>query len=199
MTRAVVLSNAWKNRLESIIGPADVIGNPYLLSEFSGEVTREPFHLLLLARNDPIKGHDFAIKVAQKLRDEFPTLRLTMTGVTQSEHDWVEAKGWVSEEEKAALLARASVLLLPSAFEGQPVVALEALAAGLSVCVSDRVMGLPDTVMHATWGDVHAWVSMLGAMLSNPREEDILRSSIDEHAIDHVQQRWKSVYDSLLV
>ena len=197
-TRGVVLSSAWKERLEPMVGSVEIVGNPYRLLASSAEVARESHHLLLLARKDPIKGHSFAVKIAERLREEFPTLRLTMTGVTQSEHDWVNARGWVSQEEKAFLLARASLLLLPSAFEGQPVAALEALSAGLQVCVSDRVVGLPETVKQAKWGDAEAWTTVVRNMLNNPQDETVLHSSVAQHTIDRVQQRWKSVYESLL-
>ena len=195
-TRTVVLSSAWKERLEPMIGAVDIVVNPYRPPGLSAEVARERQHLLLLARKDPVKGHGFAVEVAGQLRDEFPTLRLTMTGESHSEHDWVDARGWISEEDKATLLAQASVLLLPSAFEGQPMAALEALSVGLPVCVSDRVVGLPTTVQQARWGDVDAWTAAVREMLNNPQEPSSLQSSVSEHTIERVQQRWKTVYES---
>jgi len=195
-TQPVVLSSAWHERLEPVVGDVEIVGNPYRLLGSPERVSRGKHHLLLLARKDSIKGHRFAVEVAENLREEFPNLRLTMTGETHSEHEWVEAKGWVSEKEKAILLARATLLLLPSAFEGQPVAALEALSAGLQVCVSDRVIGLPDSVRQANWGDVDAWTIIVGDMLKNPQDETNLKSSVVEHSIDRVQQRWKSVYES---
>ena len=196
-TRGVVLSSAWEERLQTMIGAVDVVGNPYRSLDASMEIARDDHHLLLLARKDPIKGHDFALKVAANLRQEFPNLRLSMTGESRSDQDWVDAKGWVSEQEKTALLAQASVLLLPSEFEGQPVAALEALSAGLPVCVSDRVIGLPATVKQARWGDVGAWTAVVREMLHHPTEPSMLQSSVAEHTVEHVQQRWASVYDAL--
>ena len=124
---------------------------------------RDEHHLLLLGRPDPVKGHAFAVRVAQRLRDMYPNLTLTMTGQTNSPHDWINARGWVSEEEKNTLLRSTSVLLVPSAFEGQPMVVLEAISAGLPVCVSDRVIGLPDTVRTAAYNDIDAWVGTVSA------------------------------------
>ena len=120
-----------------------------------------------------------------------------MTGESRSEHDWVHAVGWVSDDEKTTLLARASILLLPSAFEGQPMAALEALSAGLPVCVSDRVVGLPATVKQARWDDVEAWTAAVREMLHRPTEASTLQSSVEDHTIERVQQRWGSVYDAL--
>ena len=196
-TRGVVLSSAWEQRLQPMVGAVEVVGNPYRPSAASAKVARDDHHLLLLARKDPVKGHDFAVKLAKNLRQEFPNLRLTMTGESRSEHDWVNARGWVSNDEKTTLLGCASVLLLPSAFEGQPMAALEALSAGLPVCVSDRVIGLPATVKQAGWGDVDAWTNVVRGMLHHPQEPSVLQSSVAEHTIEHVRQRWASVYDSL--
>ncbi len=196
-TRGVVLSSAWEERLQPMVGDVEVVGNPFRPLNASAKVTRDDHHLLLLARNDPIKGHGFAVKVAENLRQEFPNLRLTMTGESRAEHDWVDARGWVSDDEKTTLLARASILLLPSAFEGQPMAALEALSTGLPVCVSDRVVGLPATVKQARWDDVDAWTAAVREVLLRPTEASTLQSSVADHTIERVQQRWGSVYDAL--
>ena len=97
-----------------MVGAVEVVENPFRTTERINHVRREQHHLLLLARKDPIKGHGFAVKVAENLRQEFPNLRLTMTGESRSEHDWLDAKGWVSHDEKS-LTARSSEHL-PLAF-----------------------------------------------------------------------------------
>jgi glycosyltransferase involved in cell wall biosynthesis len=194
--QTVVLSSAWKERLEPLIGPARVVGNPLPSPNPLRSASRDEQHLLMLGRKDPTKGHGFAVDVAMALRKEFPNLRLTMTGEHRSEHDWVDARGWVSDEEKNDLLARASVLLVPSTFEGQPMVALEALSAGLPVCVSDRVVGLPETVHHAKLGDVEDWVATVRSLLTDKHDAEELVASVDHHTLDSVQETWKSIYES---
>ena len=64
--------------------------------------------------------------------------------------------------------------------------------------MSDRVVGLPDTVKQAKWGYAEAWTAVVRDMLNNPQDETVLHSSVAQHTIDRVQQRWKSVYESLL-
>ena len=120
-----------------------------------------------------------------------------MTGWEEADTPWVESPGWVSNEQKVSLMARASVLLVPSAYEGQPMVALEALSTGLPVCSSDRVQGLPDTVVQAPYGDVDAWVSRLSEVLEQPESSEALVKSVASHAVDEVQKQWSSLYDSL--
>ena len=193
----VVLSEVWRQRLESRIGPLIAIVNPLPPSSVHSAHARDEHHLLLLGRSDPVKGHAFAIEVAERLRQTHPSLRLTMTGWGEENRPWINSPGWVSNEQKASLLARASVLLVPSAYEGQPMVALEALSAGLPVCVSDRVVGLPDAVACAPHDDVEAWVSTLAALLERPESTGELADSVASHAVDEVQQKWAQVYDSL--
>ncbi len=195
--RGVVLSSAWNERLSPFLGPLDVIHNPYPSAVEATAPEREHQHLLLLGRNDPVKGHAFAVKLAEALRSSFPNLRLTMTGASASAHAWIEAKGWVSEEEKASLLSRASVLLIPSAFEGQPVVALEALARGLPVCASDRVMGLPKSVEIAAFDDIEAWMNAVSNLLKNPPESRALMDSVVPYSVIEIQHQWKRLYESL--
>ena len=153
--------------------------------------------MLLLGRADPVKGHAFAVNLVAALRESFPTLRLTMTGASKSENEWVEALGWVSDREKARLVASASVLLVPSAFEGQPVVALEALSTGLPVCASDRVVGLPETVQTAAYNDVEAWVEVVSGLLRHRPDANLLMASVAPYCVEEVQHRWKALYESL--
>ncbi len=193
----VVLSEAWRARLEGHLGRLTVIGNPLPATTAGSQQHREKNHLLLLGRNDPVKGHAFALEVAERLRTTHPDLRLTMTGWEEEDIPWVESPGWVSNEQKVSLMARASVLLVPSAYEGQPMVALEALSTGLPVCASDRVQGLPDTVVQASYGDVDAWVSRLSEVLEQPESSEALVKSVASHAVDEVQKQWSSLYDSL--
>ena len=195
--KGVVLSASWQQRLESRLGALTAIVNPLPAHAVAAEQQRDNHHLLLLGRNDPVKGHAFAIEVAERLRQTHPSLRLTMTGWGEENRPWINSPGWVSNEQKASLMARASVLLVPSAYEGQPMVALEALSVGLPVCVSDRVIGLPDTVAHAPHDEVEAWASTLTALLERPASTGELTDSVASHAVDEVQKQWALVYDSL--
>ena len=195
--KGVVLSASWQQRLESRLGALGAIVNPLSANAVAAEQQRDNHHLLLLGRNDPVKGHAFAIEVAERLRQTHPSLRLTMTGWGEENRPWINSPGWVSNEQKASLMTRASVLLVPSAYEGQPMVALEALSVGLPVCVSDRVIGLPDTVACAPHDDVEAWVSTLAALLERPASTGELADSVASYAVDEVQKQWALVYDSL--
>jgi len=190
----VVLSEAWKETLTPIIGEALPISNPIPLNMVPSNEPRERDHLLLLGRPDPVKGHDFAIMVAQRLHQQRPSLRLSITGIENAKDEVVHALGWVSEEEKVRLLQTASLLLLPSAFEGQPMVALEASACGLPIVASEHLSSLPDST-NTAGPELDQWVSIVGELLDEPPTPTPVNAR--EHLTD-IQRQWKECYGSKL-
>jgi glycosyltransferase involved in cell wall biosynthesis len=63
----------------------------------------------------------------------------------------VTATGWLPRETIQSLYAAADVLAMPSRWEGLPIVALEAMRAGLPV-VATRVGGIPEAVEDGVTG-----------------------------------------------
>ena len=192
--KTVVLSNDWKERLEPSIGLTYVVSNP-----ISEELTvpihqRDQHHLLLLGRNNPVKGHDFAAHVAEELLRDFPNLKLTMTGKESSTRPWMSARGWVDEEEKIHLLQKASILLVPSAFEGQPLVVLESLACGLPVIVSDMVPTEDLPVDKARYQDSNDWKKAIRGVFDSPPDFLQLKESVNQYRILQVTKKWLEIY-----
>jgi glycosyltransferase involved in cell wall biosynthesis len=190
-SHTVVLSKEWKQALESCIGPVHVMNNPVDAKIQPSSVERDRLHLLLLGRNDPVKGHNFGIQVSEKVREVHPQLQVSMTGISTSPHPWLSAKGWIEESEKLHLLQTATLLLVPSAFEGQPLVVLEALTCGLQVIASDRIKSLPEGTIRAPYEDVDAWVSSICQYLESPIDFNF---HTDEFRIAHVSEQWGIFY-----
>ena len=141
----VVLSDYWKETLEPIIGACHVLPNPVDKHiKFVPMESKKQKQMLLLGRKDPVKGHAFAMELARTMRDE--GWNLVATGITHQE-EGIDGLGWVSEQEKRKLLEESAVLLVPSAFEGQPMVILEGLAAGCRVVTSENVTGFEEIVL----------------------------------------------------
>ena len=191
----VVLSDDWYQRLHPYLGEINVVNNPVDPAIKPSVKVREKDHLLLLGRNDSVKGHAFAEQIAVLARAKRPNLRLTMSGLESSQHEWVNARGWVSEGEKFDLLHTASLLLVPSAFEGQPLVVFEALASGLPVIASDRVPQTLPTVHVAAFGDSFNWVEMIHKVLDESIDVDGLTESIANHRIELINSHWKKMYE----
>jgi glycosyltransferase involved in cell wall biosynthesis len=195
----VVLNEYWKLELESRIGKVQIINNPVSPMIQAMDTQRDSSHLLLLGRNDPVKGHEFAIKVCQQVRNSIPNLRVTMSGIQHSPHDWISCVGWVDESEKLRLLQTATLLLVPSEFEGQPLVVLEALTCGLQVLASDRIFSVPQSVVQVPFQDMDEWVINVQDMLETPKPSSILRKQADSFSIENTSKKWLNHYSSLLV
>jgi len=117
--------------------------------------------LVVAARLEPQKGHRFLLDALPGIRHEFPSVRLVCVGEgslrtaleRQVEenglHDAVRFVGFQSNV--ADWLALADVVVLPSLFEGLPLVAIEALSAARAV-VASAVDGTPEVVVHERTG-----------------------------------------------
>ena len=190
-SHTVVLGDGWKQRLESHLGTVFPMNNPVAPQILPNAVERDNSHLLLLGRDDSVKGHQFAITVCEKVREKFPELKVTMTGITSSSHDWLSARGWVSESEKLHLLQTASILLVPSTFEGQPLVILEALTCGLPVLSAREID-------YARYQDTEDWVFRISKMLEYSGPETSQSIQTDVFKIKHISQQWGIFYSNCL-
>ena len=180
--QVVCLSETWSERLKPLIGDSISVPNP-VDPQQNDNIERESF-TLLMGRNDPVKGHAFAYSLA--LED------LRVTGVDNAPKG-VTALGWVSEEEKWRLLQTAGCLIVPSEYEGQPMVILEALSVGCPVVASNNVPDLPDCVKVVDIGDKSGWIEAI----SNPIT-DGLKEAVAKHHVDLVSKQWGEIYDRII-
>ncbi len=180
--QVVCLSDGWCEKLRHLVGDSISVLNPVkpIMHE---DLEREDF-VLLMGRNDPVKGHDFAYSLG--LED------LRVTGV-ESAPEGVTALGWVSEDEKWRLLNTAKVLIVPSKYEAQPMVILEALSVGCPVVASENVPDLPLCVKTAKLGDKKEWLDAI----QNPITDE-LKDSVSMHSIDLISQQWGDIYSRII-
>jgi glycogen synthase len=119
--------------------------------------------LLCLGRLAKQKGFDLALKAFVRISGRFPHIRLVMAGDgperKQLEReitelgliDRVDVIGWVAPDSIASLINKATMIIMPSRWEGLPSVALQAAAMGRPV-VGTRVPGLSEVVAHNETG-----------------------------------------------
>jgi glycosyltransferase involved in cell wall biosynthesis len=97
-------------------------------------------YVLYVGRIDRNKGVDRLFTYWQRLHEEWPDLPpLVLVGrpaLDIPKHPKIRHLGFVSEEEKFALLAGCDLLVLPSAYESLSVIVLEAWAMGRPVLVN---------------------------------------------------------------
>ncbi len=193
----VVLSKSWSRILEELIGTSTVIQNP-LDPEITTNLNtvRNPNKILFLGRNDPVKGGEFAQQLVKTLRRDNPDFFIAMSGVHTSIYSWVQPLGWVTEREKREHLSTASILLVPSKFEGQPMVILEALALETPVLLSDKIHSLPSSIPRAKFEDLEDWKKQIEAILSSNSKQN--EEILVDHSLTVLQEKWKILYQSLV-
>ena len=197
--RVVVLNNAWKENLEPLIGDCQVIQNPIdPLLPFNENTIRQKQQVLFLGRDDPVKGRKFAIDVFRELKTtKYPNLKMFMSGKADRDSAGIETKKWFSEEEKLRLLQQSSLILMPSEYEGQSLVMLEALHCGLPCIISDTVLDLPDSVIVAKHEDLRDWIEKVSHTLENSTDSKSLNQAVSNHQIDQINQQWHTLYHDL--
>lgn len=144
-----------------------------------------PPRLLCIGRLDEQKGFALAIAALARLRERHPSVTLTIAGdgpersrliATASElgvDDRVDFLGTVGRDRVATLLRECTVVVMPSRFEGLPLVALEAAWAGRPVVAADSP-GLSDavvpgeTALMVPAGDPEALASAIAQLLVDP-------------------------------
>ena len=188
----VVLSNHWQKQLEPIIGEVSVMENPIDPYLQTGNVDeKKPKQILLLGRQDPVKGHKFAFHVVRMMADDGWYLKAT--GTLHSE-DNIQGLGWVTEEEKYSLLRESDVLIIPSQYEGQPLVMMEGLAAKCKVVASDKIPGLPNCVVSAKFNNTEDWINKIKSS-----EQSDATEYVKNHDIKQISQKWGKLYNSLVL
>ncbi len=130
-------------------------------------------HWLAVGIDKPHKGYDFLLGVLREMGETAPLVvmgsearvfesnhRVALRGLSAS----LEARGWVSEAEMAALYRDAIALLFPSRREGFGLPAVEAMAAECPVLAA-RAGSLPEVVgeggMLLPPDDAAAWVAAM--------------------------------------
>ena len=129
-----------------------------LLLNAPDDRTRDPF-LLYAGRVDPQKGSLELLDWYAALRRVDPDPpRLVLIGESPSthpRHPGLEARGFVDEETKRALMRRALAFVHPSPYESLGIVALEAMAARTPLLVNAATDAL---VEHCRRGKAGLWV-----------------------------------------
>jgi glycosyltransferase involved in cell wall biosynthesis len=164
-----------------------------------GESQRDPELLLFVGRLEPEKGPLDAVAVMRAVAAGRPGARGVVVGrgsLAGVVHDAaarsggsVSVRGAVSDDELRTLYAAASVVLMPSRYEGLGIVALEAMAAGAAVVAYD-VTGLRDAVagtgILVAAGDTAAMATAARVLLDDPQHRaDLTARARDRVSRDH--------------
>ena len=162
--------------------------------------------VLFLSRLDRKKGIELLLSAFSKMRAEFPNALLVLAG--SGEESYVEElhekagelgcgadvlwPGFMSGEDKRALLEAATVFVLPSFSENFGIAAAEAMAAGVPSILSENVAVAPDAAAaHAAIMvpcEAFAIADAIRQLLGDPG----LRARLGSRAKSFIQDRFSS-------
>jgi glycosyltransferase involved in cell wall biosynthesis len=152
-----------------------------------GAAPRDRFgqHVLFIGRLAAVKGVPLLLEAFARVRPSYPDARLTLVGdgpdraaleaqaTTLGLTGTARFAGYRSQEEVAALLAEADMLVLPSFAEGLPVVLMEALASRIPV-IATQVAAVAELVRDGETGylvppgDVESLADRIDRLLADP-------------------------------
>jgi glycosyltransferase involved in cell wall biosynthesis len=181
----VAITSHMKERLGQIVPhvPRFLVPNPVNLDRVPAPVQRDPATIVFLGWLVQNKGVFELVEAFVRVRVHVPSAKLVFAGskddgrlrANVARHgvsDAVEFPGWLGPDEVVALLARATVFVLPSHTEGFPMAILEALACGTPI-VATRVGGIPEILEHERHAllvaprDVEGLTAALGRILQD--------------------------------
>lgn len=153
----------------------------------------EAFVLGHVGRFEYQKNHEFLLKVFAKVKKQEPSAKLFLVGEGSLQEEMrqkVLALGLEKDvifaglsQEVPKLLSGFDVFVLPSHFEGLPIVGVEAQAAGLPVVFADTITKeakLTENVTFLSLGeeDLPAWTEAIVTAKSLPRQDpyDVLKA-----------------------
>jgi glycosyltransferase involved in cell wall biosynthesis len=172
-----------------------------------GDATREPQRVLFVGRLEMEKGPLDAVRCFRYLAEDRPGVhgviigRGSLEGAVRAAVDGarhagvsIEMLGGASDDELADQLARATVVVVPSRYEGLGLVALEAMAGGAAVVGSD-VTGLRDAVgdrgVLVAPGATRQLADAVAMLLDHPAQRDELTAMAREYVREH--HSWDTV------
>ncbi|WP_018254752.1 glycosyltransferase family 4 protein [Salinispora mooreana] len=197
----VTVSEATRQEMVQLGVPAEQVsvvhnGTPPL-PHTDVERTSSPL-LVTLNRLVPHKRVEVALRAVATLADELPQLRLVVAGQGWWEGrlrevanelgitDRVEFRGFVTEEEKAALLGSAWVALTPSLKEGWGLTIVEAGSAGTPTVAFRSAGGVVEAVVDGQTGlladDMDDYVAKVRTLLHDHELRQRLGAAAREHA-----------------
>lgn len=162
----IVLTDTWRRKLERYTnnGHLVTIPNPVCTEplDCASLAERDNHALLFVGKLETNKGIFELLDALRVVREAFPSVSLRCAGIGNIQG--VEARirelglennvsllGWIRGREKDRQLCHASVVVLPSYWEGLPMSLLEAMSQGIPV-VSTVVGGIPDAVQDGVEG-----------------------------------------------
>jgi glycosyltransferase involved in cell wall biosynthesis len=180
----IVLSDYWRKALSERVSDQKVVvlPNAVNIDEYDPQYSTESQQVVFVSTHIERKGIVEMTDSVGSLLEQGLTFDTTIAGTGPLSHhaeelaatyEDVDYIGYVSEQNKRALLDRATIYVLPTYAEGLPIAILEAMAGGNAI-VTTNVGSIPSAVDETngrlvTPGDVEALTEALQELITDPR------------------------------
>lgn len=179
-------------------------------------VPRSPAPLLVaVSRLAPHKRLEHAIEAVARLRARWPSLRLEVIGqgpwhdrlrayaAARGVADAVVLHGWLPEDGKHAVLARAWVHLCPSVKEGWGIAVMEAAAHGVPTVAYRSAGGVAESVWHDSTGllvadDLDQFVAAVQTLLDQHELRATMAVAAAARALEYGWDTTVDAFDALV-
>jgi glycosyltransferase involved in cell wall biosynthesis len=172
--------------------------------------------VLFMSRLDPKKGFDLLIPALQQLVTEGQDFHFVLAGSNAQDPDYerqiaqqiqgsalaerTTIAGFVSGEQKAALLQAADAFVLPSHYENFGIAVAEAMVAGVPVVISDQVY-IWEQIQQSESGwvcdcTVAGLVTQLRLALADPQERSRRGKNAQTYALQHYS--WGAIAQQMI-
>ena len=186
-TWVVTVSEAIRDQTVAYLPDLEARISPILYGYPTPPVAPKPLaappRLLFVGRHVEQKGGEFAIAAFAKLYQRYPDARLIMAGDGPLRAAWqqlaspmgeqVEFIGWTEPGQIYALMNSATMVLMPSRWEGLPLVSLESGFMARPV-IASRIPGMSESILDGETGilfdpgDIDGLADAIAALLDDP-------------------------------
>ena len=195
-----------------------VIPNPSSIKTLSNQYDIGSKRVISLGRLEYEKGFDLLIKAWEKVSSHYSEWRLDIYGAGSLETElndliselditnFIKLRG-VTNQVSCELL-NSSFYVLPSRYEGLPLVMLECLACGLPIVAFDCETGPSDIIENndcgllANNGDIEELSLKIIDMIEMAEKRLVLSKACtlksEKYAVDNIMSKWKNLFESIV-
>ncbi len=167
-----------------------------------GRLVPQKDHRTMFAALAQVKGHDWRLRIA----GQGPLLGdLKQQAADLGIADRIEFLGFVADPQALAnLYGSSEVLLQSSRWEGLTATAIEALACGCQLVITNCTPNLRDIIADAGQhpmvpvGDVAAFAEAIDWTLSRPADSDRARAAVRIYGVDAALSQYQSLFAEML-
>ena len=202
--KIVVLSKAWKNKIEKMTDSEIVVINNSVNVNEDNSYNVNSKKILFIGRIEKDKGIFDFIEMARELAQNDDSIKFTICGDGELEQtkqliekynlqDKFELLGWVSKQEVERELKDTMIFILPSYKEAMPMAILESMSCGVPT-IATNVGSIPEVIKDMengrtfVPGDIKNLVNITKEMIENQK----LRENYSNKSFKDIKENYSN-------